>query len=90
MCFVKSQVRRLGSDWLGLSRTLKLLLRSNGRLSFWRSSISQDSSDLNNTNTSEEEVDGCQANEVSVYRKVTEVWERQGLSIGSRIWEGMV
>lgn len=72
-----SQIEYLSSDWGSLCSTLKLLLRSNCRLSLWTSSISQDSSDLNNTNASKEEVDGCQAIEVSVYRKVAEVWECQ-------------
>ena len=77
-----SQIDYLGSDWGSLCSTFKLLLRSDRRLSLWTSSISQDSSDLNNTNASKEEVDSCQAMEVSVYRKVTDGWECQAWILG--------
>ena len=76
------QIEYLSSNWGSLCSTLKLLLRSNRRLSLRASSISQDSSDLNNTNASKEEVDGCQAIEVSVYRKVTDGWECQAWILG--------
>ena len=49
------------NNTLLLSHSLQLLLRRNRRLSLWRSSISQDPSDLDNTHATKEEVDSCQA-----------------------------